>query len=297
MFIDVGAGNENQNCPSRIPHMYCVMDYFQVTNIWAEKTNGVVCFKYRLEKLDLRSKSWWAAKGSPDTVAEPNYRVKATRKTCTSCDIQSVQVFQQGWLCLNEKCSLFWTIDGAEPSSDLTYNARFLEERTEFPSHIKPAYRLQPEILEENVGNDPTYAFDRFGWKGMACPICGRCNSRAHWDNWRCQTAGCGFTHQVNQPILSTRQVIGGGHFVEATGHAIPYDSWDPRVTARDPAFQGNWRIHTYDLIPGNSVTHFFANKSINAVKGGPNDMFAALQVENCMELQRFPGMSTCVLP
>ena len=264
------------------------MDWFQVTDVWAERVNGNVCFKYRLEKIDLSSRSWWAIKGSADTVPEPNYHIKATRKTCVQCTKQSPQIFQEGWMCLNEECTLFWTTNGVEPPAVLNYNARFLEERTKFPEHIKPPYPLRPDILEDNPGNDPTYAFSQFGWKGIACPRCGRCNHRAHWDSWRCVTLNCGFTHQVQQPILSPREVLSSGHFVETTGHAIPYDSVDPLVSCREVTFQGNWRIHTYDLIAGNSVTHFFANKAINAVEGGPNDMFINLQKGNSMGLQRF---------
>ena len=81
----------------------------------------------------------------------------------------------------------------------------------------------------------------------------------------------------------------------EIVGHALPMDSFMSPVSVRPPEFNGNWRIHVYDLIPGNSVMHFQANKPLNEAKGGANDLFTDLQRDNSMGLQRFPmKVKTC---
>ncbi len=278
-------GKQNSHCPSNIPHAYCVMDWFQVTDVWPEKSNGKKCFKFRFEKLDLATKSWWAAEGTPDPPAVRDFSIKAIRKTCTACDEQSPQVFQQGWMCLNEDCLEFWMIDGLEAPAELTYNNYFVRERTEWPKQIKPPYNLKPALLETDMGNDAGYAVSRVCWKGIACPNCGRCNSREYWNEWNCQTENCGFTYKVKQSVLSPRAVL-GAHDVEFNGHALPQDTFTWPVTEQT-AFMDNWRLHTFDILPGNVVTHFLANSTINKRAGGPHDMFLALQDVD-IGLQRF---------
>ena len=278
-------GKQNTHCPSNIPHAYCVMDWFQVTDVWAEKSNGKTCFKFRFEKLDLATKSWWAAEGTPDPPMVRDFSIKAMRQGCLICDKPSPQIFQEGWMCLNDHCEEFWLINGEEASAELTYDNSFLRERSAWPK-IKPPYDLKPALLETDMGNDAGYAVSRVCWKGIACPKCGRCNSREHWDEWKCQTKNCGFTYRVKQSVLSPRAVL-GAHDVEFSGHALPQDAFTWPLTEQT-TFMDNWRLQTFDVLPGNVITHFLANSTINKRAGGPHDMFLALQDAD-MGLQRFP--------
>ena len=268
-----------------------------MTDVWAEmvgKDQDKTCFKYRMEKVFLTNKSWWAAEGTPDPVIEPDYTTEANSASCISCKQSSKQIYQECWLCLHEKCEKFWEINGQKPQEQLTFNSEFLKERTKFPRHMKMPREIVKDVLDENDGNDPTYSFDRFGWKGMVCPNCGRCNSRALWNHWACETPNCGFTHQVKQPVLSVRQVYGDGHSEEYTGTPICLDTLDPLVRVRESKFEGYPRIETYELpIPGNIVAHFLANKSVNAKTGGPNDMFRRIQTDSRMNLRRSEGAHT----
>ncbi|MCJ1383484.1 hypothetical protein MMC17_006598 [Xylographa soralifera] len=282
------VGKQNKDCPTEIPHQFCVMDWFQVTDIWAEKNNGKVCFKFRFEKLDCTTKSWWAPKGSPEPVRSVSSPPRACKAVCYACDVSSKQIFQQSWICLNEQCPEFWKIYGDEVDCPLTYNPVFLEERTHWPDQIRPPYDLAPRLPPPNSLDEASYAYNRACWKGIVCPKCRRCTSRRHWDAWRCETQDCGFTYSVPQPILAPTALL-GGHDVETTGHAVPRDQMVYPVNMRPPTFDDGWRIHTYELCPGNTITHFHANESVNKQPGGANDLFKALQKDNCMGLQRFP--------
>ncbi|MCJ1286510.1 hypothetical protein MMC26_005856 [Xylographa opegraphella] len=282
------VGKQNTDCPTEIPHQYCVMDWFQVTDVWAEKNRGKVCFKFRFEKIDRKTKSWWAPKGSPEPFPSLTLPPRAYEELCSMCRVSSKQIFEHRWMCLNENCSEFWKIQGEEVTYSLTYNPVFLEERTNWPKEIKPPYGLAPRLLQPNSPDEASYAYNRAGWKGIVCPKCKRCTSRRHWDAWRCETQGCGFTYNVPQPILSPTALM-GGHDVETTGHAVPRDQVVHPVITRPPKFDGGWRIHIYELCPGNTITHFHANESVNKQPGGANDLFKALQKDNCMGLQRFP--------
>ena len=287
-YLQFGLGKDNDNCHVKVPRQYNIMGWFQVTHVWPERINRRIAFKYRFEKIDLASKSWWAPEGSPSPVVPLVHPLQAPRASCATCRETYPQVFAQDWICLNEDCAAFWLINGEDPPADLSYNIQFLKERNPWPKEIKPAHDLKPSLLEPSTGDDPAYAYCRAGWKGMVCPSCGRCNSRKHWDAWQCETPGCGFVYKLKQPILSPRQVV-DGHSVEYTGHALPMDVCSKNVTERPTKFIGDWRVNTYDLIDGNVVTHFQANKAINTAKGGAHDLFVSLQKDNCMGLQRFP--------
>lgn len=285
-FVPVAliVGSKNTTCPSVAPHRYCVMDYFQVTDIWAEKSNRKTCFKFRFEKIDLDAKSWWAPAGSPLPVRSD---AKAARQACKHCNKSTPQVFENGWICLNDACNQFWKLNGHEAPANLTYNPVFLKERTSWPSHIKPPFPLRPDLLVADNKSDVNLAVSLASWKGMACPKCGRCNSRTLWDAWKCQTIGCGFTHGIKHTIIDPHAVL-PDHGVEFTGHALPQDKFLDPITLREPECVGDWRIHIYDLLPGNHVTHFMANAAINNKPGGAHDMFRALQGAD-IGLQRFP--------
>ncbi len=285
-FVPVGliVGAKNGICPSKIPHRYCVMDFFQVTEIWAEKSNRKTCFKFRFEKIDLDTKSWWAPAGSPLPARSD---AKALRQACMHCKKSNPRVFQDGWMCLNDACNQFWRLNGQEAPTDLTYDPVFLQERHPWPSHIKPPYPLRPELLTADNRTDVNLAVSLASWKGMACPKCGRCNSRTLWHAWKCQTIGCGFEHGIQHNVIDPHSVL-PDHGVEFTGHALPQDKYLEPITLREPAYIGDWRINTYDLLPGNHITHFMANGVINNKPGGAHDMFRALQGAD-LGLQRFP--------
>lgn len=267
------------------------MDWFQVTHIWPEKSNRKTCFKFRFEKLDLKSKSWWAPLHSPEPPMDRDFKTKTACHTCVSCTQESVQVFQQAWICLNETCILFWTVNGSEPPAGLTYNPTFLTERSPWPSHNRPSFLLMPEPFKVDPGH-PELSYSRASWKGMVCPLCGRCNSRTKWRELRCATQDCGFWQQIQLTTLSPMSVL-PDHGVELHGNALPHDRWDRSViTLSNVQFLGHWRIQTYEISSGNIITHFHSNGPLNRMAGGAHDMFRALQ-EADIGLQRFPLTSS----
>lgn len=267
------------------------MGWFQVTHIWAEKSNGKTCFKFRLEKIDLKSKSWWAPSNTPMPPTDRDFVTKTECCTCVKCTVESIQVFQQTWMCLNEACPLFWTVNGGKPPAGLTYNPTFLSERSEWPKRIKPPFPLRPAVFTVDPGH-PELAYSLASWKGMVCPNCGRCNSRILWRKWRCATQGCGFWHDIQLTPVSPLSVL-PNHGAEYVGMAAPQDTWDTKIVQMCRLdFFNRWRIHTYEILPGNIITHFHSNGPLNNVAGGAHDMFRALQDAD-MGLQRFPLTSS----
>ena len=264
------------------------MGTFQVTDVWPELTNGLKCYKYRFEKIDLTSKSWWAVTGSRSPPASPDFLTRAIRRVCGICNHESAQIYVPNWLCLNERCANYWTDNGTKPTAVLTWNPAFIQERTQWPEHIKPPFSEKPEPMKLNVEDGASAVYARSQWKGIVCDNCGRCISRNHWDSWRCETDDCGFVRKVVQPILSARSLLDPNE-PEIVGHALPMDKFQPPVSIRRPEYDGNWRIHTYDLAPGNCVMHFHANTPLNEAKGGADELFRDLQLDNSMGLQRFP--------
>ena len=106
--LTLSIGNQCTNSPSKVPHRYCVMDWFKVTAAWAEKDPLSQCtrWKFRFEKLNTNSDGWWAATPSEESNP-PQEMVKAS---CLSCDKESPHVYEQGWACLNPVCKSFWIV-------------------------------------------------------------------------------------------------------------------------------------------------------------------------------------------
>jgi hypothetical protein len=271
------------------------MDWFQVTDVWAENFNGKVCYKFRFEKIELHKKSWWAPQGSSLPSTTRTFDTKATFATCAGCGSISKKIYRDAWMCLNEKCDNFFSVNGQIPANPC-YSIEFLNERSQWPKEFKlGSLKPEPTLAELGDANSTSLNYSRAAWKGMVCPQCGRCISRVHWSRWECQTQSCGFSRHIQLTPLSHMAVV-SSHALQGTGHAVPQDRHMSPIILREPVFLGNWRIHTYEVMadtqPETVVTHFHANSLLNNVSGGANDMFRALQ-EAEIGLQRFPLKSS----
>lgn len=235
------TGSANQYCPITIPHRYSVMDWFQVTDVWAEKFNGKVCYKFRFEKIELEKKSWWAPKDSPIPSSARTFGQQTPLTTCPRCRTTFKQIYSDGWMCLNEKCVEFFTLPNGLTPANPSYSIEFLNERARWPKSIKLS-SLKPELLVVDQGN-ASFNYSRVSWKGMVCPQCGRCNSRVHWARWDCHSKNCTYSRDIQLTPLSHKLVLSSYAF-QGIGHAVPQDISTKPFILREPVFLGNWRIH-----------------------------------------------------
>ena len=281
-------GRNNISCPTKLPHEYNVLDYFMVTDVWAEMNNGCKCYKYRLEKLDPFKPSWWAPRGS-SAPSTPDFKVSAPVGCCSLCDTKSKQVFEEGWMCLTPSCKNFWHFsDGSGPGA-LNYSHAFLQERTMAPQKPGPKYAIRTPLVQNEKPSDALFPYKEICSRGFVCPKCGRCNTRIEWHQWKCVTPGCGSTHRVPQKVLKASEVQGDGLKLEDGGYPIYKDKCTEAVKRIGPQFVGSWRVNTFELTPGNRVVHFQSNSVINSAAHGPDELYTALQTDNRMKLKRFP--------
>ena len=73
----------------------------------------------------------------------------------------------------------------------------------------------------------------------------------------------CGYVYQLSQPIPLPPAVL-DEHEVSYVGHAAPLDTYTLPATLKLVCFYGEWRIHNYELCPGNIIVHFHANNAAN---------------------------------
>lgn len=257
-----------------------------MTDSWSEKVTGKTVCRVRLDKIDLKTPSWWGVKGSPLPTRRPDFITKALVQTCSTCGTSSKQRYAPGWMCSNESCASFSKINGEAVSEPPAYNPAFLKERNKWPRHIIAPFPLKPEPPIAYV-NNPEMETSASAWKGMVCPKCGGCNSRSEWDEWKCDTNGCDFEIPIHHTVRPAN-TLAPEHAFEAEGHTMSFDKWEEPVVRSKMEFHGYWRKATYELFPGSFITHYFANQVINRQPGGADEILEALQ-GNKLGLKRHP--------
>ncbi|KAG2415898.1 hypothetical protein HFD88_007090 [Aspergillus terreus] len=296
-------GNRNTLLGRKLPHRYNVMAYFRITDIWFEKIGQKVGGKVRFEKLDLSSKSWWAATGSPSPIPHQKRRCTAPEKNvCRDCGFESPRIYNEAWMCLEPSCKSFWTIDGSAPLTDLTFHQKFLDYRTPFDPEMQPHHSLIPDLLSTMDEDDPTLGSLRIAWKGIVCPRCQKCISRRFWRGWKCSDdlrgrevhkgKPCSYEKFLKMRPISLRSVIEDLELspIKRVLH------FDPKfaIPDIDDASLYPYRKLTYHIPGVGYIVHFVSNKAINSRLNGPDDLFGQMQATD-LGLRRYPLQQSVV--
>ncbi|KAG9186187.1 hypothetical protein G6011_02743 [Alternaria panax] len=291
------AGVDNPNIPSKPPHQYCVLDHFKPTHIWVEKSGDRKIVRYRFEKLNTKKGSWWRSKYAQEVV-ELGSLSPPVEKTCERCNLQSPQVYLNGWMCLQPACTAFRKIHTPTPGSrrstsaqepreaSLIYNPRFLKQKTPWHNddHDYPLVSNAAELSRHAIpGENTSEAF----WSGMVCPYCGRCTSRLNWTNWECSNTTCQYMRTPPHTLVSALS-LRDPLWPVTSSYTLSRDTMLPRLELK-VSFAHGYRINRYE-IPGVNgfVTHMIANKTVLEEEGGPDAMFEELQ-QTDIGLQRRP--------
>ncbi|GFF64652.1 hypothetical protein IFM60648_01339 [Aspergillus lentulus] len=296
-------GDRNTLLGRKLPHRYNVMDYFRVTDVWYERIGGKVGAKVRFEKLDLSTKSWWAAKDSAAPVPyHQRPEIQAEINHCAACHTASPRIYNEGWMCLEPTCDSFWTINGFKPPLDFTFHRNFIHARTPPAPEVVPHHDLVPNLLPTLEEDGEGVSYSRIAWKGIVCPRCQKCISRKYWRGWKCTDelsqisrkgeTSCTFEKMLTVQPVSLRSVIddfGLGPNKRAC-------HFDPKFAVPDIDDETlfPYRKLTYRIPGVGSITHFVANRIINSRSGGPNDLFRQLQVAD-FGLRRYPLQQSVV--
>jgi alkylated DNA repair dioxygenase AlkB len=288
------AGADNPHIPSQPPHQYCVLDYFKPTHIWVEKSGNGKIVRYRFEKLNTHKKSWWSPENEEDQV-ELGSLDPPVERICNCCGELSMQIYLNGWMCLQPSCTTFWHImedmnfsshgKSKEPVEvELIYDPRFLKQKTPWPND-NFEYSLKydgPQVSEHAVpGEDTSQSFS----SGIVCPDCGRCNSRLAWAGWECSTPNCNFKMLPRHSLVPARS-LHERFWPLSDSYTMSRDTHVPLLELTI-SFAHGYRINRYQ-IPGldGFITHMIANKTVVEENGGPNAMFEELQ-ETDIDLRR----------
>lgn len=283
---DFITGQGNTISPSKLPHVYNILDWFHITDVWAEKgVEGFVTWKVRLEKICLTQKSWWAAKGSPaspqDSTAAPLY---CNLKTCTHCGASSKLQYNTGWACLETECKSFFKFENGYDDTTLDYNGNFMKERTSYQG-AAPGPLSSPLPTNQDMAQTDAYGYEKAFKRGIVCSKCGCCSRRIVWDHWYCENTNCDFTYTLEQKTMPINEVIAKAMDNVDKG-SLP-DQMDAEFARggvrRTHSIHGHWNINEY-AIPDDAgeiigfVRHFKSNGIINQQKDGPNDLFKQMQ-------------------
>ncbi|KAL9586889.1 MAG: hypothetical protein Q9212_000633 [Teloschistes hypoglaucus] len=270
-----------RHAPSRPLFPYAVMAHFKPVFHWYEKDDGFRVSRFRWEKFDLGEEAWWMPQGSPVRSGPVDYATKAARQTCSLCLKSQPVIFTQGFVCLDQSCGKFWSLNGKALVNDdrLTYNPTWLAERTEWPQGIRPPFALRPQPLPlSGAEKDPTFATMRAAYKGIVCPLCRSCIARQRLEGWFCATEGCQFEYLL-PPININIKSISDAYAGQFDGHGVPNYEVKAPVSLKETVFLQPWRILTYDIMgfPDCLVKQFHSNAAINGRPGGADELLAGM--------------------
>lgn len=88
--IAIICGDKNAGAITTMPYRYCVLGWFKPTHVWAEKTSTkkktVTTIRYRFERLDTSTPSWYHPVPAKSVEPEPPANAVALRvETCKEC--------------------------------------------------------------------------------------------------------------------------------------------------------------------------------------------------------------------
>ncbi|KAI8212722.1 hypothetical protein K4K53_011589 [Colletotrichum sp. SAR 10_77] len=284
-------------------HVYNVLDFFSITDIWSEvdtsTSDGVSIWK-------IFSQAWTCLNGRCDAafVFASNIRVQdltfasscaAHLAWCRHCHEGSKTIFADGWTCLNKTCEAYFEFPAGVVKESLTYSENFLQERT---NNVLPAGFLLKPNLPGTAANG-SLGTEKYMRVGMVCPKCGCCSRRKFWTGWAYEASDCDFVLDAKPAPYPLSHV----HAEEdRTSKMVFSKPWTATPQILQNTYTANGYTAEQYLLPDpiknsvvlGSVTVFRSTRAINAEVGGPDDMWLNLLHEtatNDFGLQRKPAI------
>lgn len=174
-------GGSKWTGPVELPHRYCVLGWFYVTDVWAERDRtGLTRYKVRFESIDPGA-GWWS---SSEQCTDLAWAELSTIR-CRKCGATSPRIYSSD-LCLSPDCSHFWRTSGdTEPVFRRSAPIGWSDSR----SRLRPSDAVPPALIcaeEYHSSNDS----GRANWRGFHCKSCGKLNCRISWLEWVCSHCG-----------------------------------------------------------------------------------------------------------
>ncbi|KAF4628654.1 hypothetical protein G7Y89_g9496 [Cudoniella acicularis] len=279
--VAIIAGQGNSIAPSKMPHYYNVLDYFHVTDVWADVNNGCKTWMARMEKINLYEPSWWSPQESKLRSYPDFANPEARTLNCQICGVGSKCIYNQGWACLNPECKEFFQFADGFDDSTLDYNSDFLNERTSFNGYIT-SHLSPPLLTEEDLTAMHAYGIEEVFKKGIVCPSCQGCTRRRDWAFWDCEN--CGARYQLPQRPVPIADATADGSKVRDSPVKFIFGN---AVRSLNPQIVGQYKVYDFVLpdekgVNIGNIRIYKSNAFINGQVDGPDDLFREIQEADC---------------
>ncbi|CAD6443867.1 cb27798f-838e-4cbf-b0df-89cd4318de08 [Sclerotinia trifoliorum] len=181
---------------------------------------GLKVCKARMEKIDLKKRSWWSPVNSVAHLSQGYDGVKTLVQTCHDCNTSCKTIYTHGWTCRSPQCRSFYVFYHQVDVNDLQYCGDFMQERTPYIGAPPPPLRPEPVTDTDLVGED-VFGVEERCKQGIVCAKFHGCIRRLEWHQWTCETVGCDFTHTVTQIPVPLSKVLSATDFI---ADKIPLD-------------------------------------------------------------------------
>ena len=229
--------------------------------------------------------------GTPAPSLPRAYDVQAVRQMCKKCGKESAKLYKQSWYCLDPVCNPKGLLADGSSLTKFDFDEAFLKQRTYQDSSFEAAQSAITE-LPKSDSKEVDFGTGRNAWAGQVCRACGRCLTRIYWDRWECGANGCTWILPMEHAIVPLDFVKGEPGVDGPTSSMDKCQSPAKKVHRR---ITGQYVERSFELLPGNTVTHLVANEHINSRPNGPDDLFYRLQKEQIglrrIEMQNSPSM------
>ncbi|KAJ3173090.1 hypothetical protein HDU88_004549 [Geranomyces variabilis] len=271
----------------KIPHRYCVLGYYVITDCWNEKEyveGGTgefhVRWKYRFEWAEGNPVEPWF-RTTENELEEEVTTEAADPYTCAECLSESPAVYTAP-MCLKSGCPRFWKYLCCDvwhdPPPNLELNKRFISPRpsARHDASKSPLASVRP-VLECAQAT-------RHVPRALCCP-CGRISQRMTLLEWKCPSCekSISYSKFISNDMTfasSSRLDDRGCALLQEGSRIVRYED----VIADNPLLAGLLRV-TYLLPTGGRVEHIRARPGHKLAEEG-KAIFR--QFQHDVELQRW---------
>lgn len=293
-MIGVVISKDFQKLPVTFRDDEClgVSGFWHLSTIFAVKSEGPIASEVHTDLMAClvysgpRESMWWSLSGAEKAantvkVLEQNetFDDLFTKENCSTCDVSSTTIFQEGWVCTNVECTKIGKNHSGDSLRTQTYLDQILEawiapqHLAMIPPPLLPIRSDQIQLTNDEVENSKVM---RDHWRGWVCLVCRTMNRRKEYHKLVCS---CGQSFTSSPPHVHLDQVVGEDFLnLSADSNATHKSINNTCVQLIQQDFTPMFAAYTWEFSPEARVTALYPRAAAHQGPRGNDKVFEDLQ-------------------